>query len=1024
MIATPFPSVLNRSAHVARILVMLGAVALLMPRLALATPYASGVTNNAGVVSFILNEAADNVTVVFDGGASSSDLGALGAGQHSFNLGAATSFAIEVRKASGPGYLNGVTNRISSETNSLAWFFSPRGVAVNRNPGSPNFGRVYVADAVAGPTTVPGARTNTDGIYMLNADLTDAIGQGDTARTGGVGVTPFGQNGNSFWKIEVGEDDSLYMADFSTNQGTIWITDASVTTTSNLLEGLGSLANPTVHTTISSSPVPLGSLGAGNLTVWAIDGRWPGAGNRNRLLRWDINGGPAPWNTAPTQLGSAGNGGASDVYCDVDRGPDGKLYVLQNRSNGTDTDSLRVFAPDGTTLLWGSLAQTGSPDTLRMIRAVKVNPDGNVIALNKDDGRTWIIRLTNGIPDMTSTNLLDTFVSGNSGGRDVAFDAAGNLYVINNNIERLRVFSPGGTTRAITRSDGTFTVVRPPPVSVTAAAPSGDPVATEGGVDNGVFSIYRSGDTAQPLTVHFTLTGTATNGVDYTSVPLTAIIPAGETNVIITIEPINDDESEPSETVVLTLVSTPEYDLSPPASALIGIVDNDPIVLTVTGNRTNAYEPLPIPLTLTIHRVGDTNLDVFISYSFSGTAVETADFQQLPFQLYLPAGQVSLSQSIDLIDDPEYEGDETVVFTLLPADIYTVGTPGSMTGVIRDNEYAPACVLFSDDFEVDSSANWITRFGANNGILDGVAEFSYDYLGLQGIPSAPHSAVGTTRGVFIQVNKLEATAGGAAAMNLYPAGQSFSGNYALRADMFLSFGAAATTEHAQLGLNQSGNFTNRVSQSAGGIPTTAGGDGIWVGIETDGSPNREYHCYTYPAPDSLPTIVTNRTAAAMAAVIPAPPYAFAGSPGNGPSNPKTWADVEFRQLDGVITLSVNGNIVYSFANTSGFSSGNVMLGMNDQFDSVGSPTGFVVFDNVQVVSLDFLIKSILLVAPDQVQIDFASPLGGLASEFRLQSGSNPASLADDNGAIITAIPGGFRAVTTQAGGIRFYRIRR
>ena len=42
----------------------------LMPSHARAVPYASGISINAGTVSFILNEGADNVTIRFDGGAS------------------------------------------------------------------------------------------------------------------------------------------------------------------------------------------------------------------------------------------------------------------------------------------------------------------------------------------------------------------------------------------------------------------------------------------------------------------------------------------------------------------------------------------------------------------------------------------------------------------------------------------------------------------------------------------------------------------------------------------------------------------------------------------------------------------------------------------------------------------------------------------------------------------------------------------------------------------------------------------
>src|SRR5262245_17291630 len=77
----------------------LGAMTTMLLLSVSAVPYASRVINNAGTISFILNEAADNVTVALNGGASTLDLGALPAGPHSFNLGGASTFAIVVSKS-------------------------------------------------------------------------------------------------------------------------------------------------------------------------------------------------------------------------------------------------------------------------------------------------------------------------------------------------------------------------------------------------------------------------------------------------------------------------------------------------------------------------------------------------------------------------------------------------------------------------------------------------------------------------------------------------------------------------------------------------------------------------------------------------------------------------------------------------------------------------------------------------------------------------------------------------------------
>src|SRR5688572_10600164 len=94
-----------------------------------AVPYASCITNNAGTVSFILNESADKVRIVLDGGASSIDLGARGKGAHSFSLEGATSYEIRVSKSTTPAW-----TQTSDDNSPLVRFFSGRGVTVNNYP--------------------------------------------------------------------------------------------------------------------------------------------------------------------------------------------------------------------------------------------------------------------------------------------------------------------------------------------------------------------------------------------------------------------------------------------------------------------------------------------------------------------------------------------------------------------------------------------------------------------------------------------------------------------------------------------------------------------------------------------------------------------------------------------------------------------------------------------------------------------------------------------------------------------------
>ena len=88
-----------------------------------------------------------------------------------------------------------------------------------------------------------------------------------------------------------------------------------------------------------------------------------------------------------------------------------------------------------------------------------------------------------------------------------------------------------------------------PTVTVQAT----DANASESGLDPGTFTVSRTRATDASLTVHFAISGTANNGRDYHSLGNSVIIPAGETSAVVTVAPIDDNEIEGSETVILEL---------------------------------------------------------------------------------------------------------------------------------------------------------------------------------------------------------------------------------------------------------------------------------------------------------------------------------------------------------------------------------------------------------------------------------------------------------------------------------------
>ena len=81
------------------------------------------------------------------------------------------------------------------------------------------------------------------------------------------------------------------------------------------------------------------------------------------------------------------------------------------------------------------------------------------------------------------------------------------------------------------------------------------------------FTVYRTGDLTAPVTVNYTISGTATNGVDYETIPTSVTIPAAADRAVILVNPIDDLFDDDFESIALTLL-TPPLDVEPPAYAL------------------------------------------------------------------------------------------------------------------------------------------------------------------------------------------------------------------------------------------------------------------------------------------------------------------------------------------------------------------------------------------------------------------------------------------------------------------------
>ena len=492
---------------------------LFAPSIAIGAPYASAVTVEGDAVTFILNESADSVKVIFNEGASSLVIGASPepAGTKTFSKAGFTSFRIQVEKNAGPGWKSGVLQQITQDTNDLVKFANGRGVAVNRLPNTGRFfGRIYTSvatSASAAPVVVPPtpARTTNEGIYVLNADFT-ATPLGSGPQLGGLTFDSNTTTGTeSPYRLTVGARGDLFITDWSDTQGSLYKTDGNVTGGKNVLAGpLG--ANPPIppapngtnfpigttksHGSISSV-VTEGSEADNNLKVWVIDEdlqtdrATSGQTIRNSIWSWDSAGDPLPivnstdFTSAGT-TGSIGIGFASQTT-DLCRSQDGTFYKMQRRAAGAES-GIFAISPAGVLLpsatgitAGGSLpafraysADNGVADPFLESVACDVSEDNWLAVLRRADNAIHFVKVNAGLMDFSSHVLLYTAPT-TLAARDIAFDIAGNLYTINSGQALLRVYAPGGHTRATTTSTGTFELLEltpTPPAPTLALLPA------------------------------------------------------------------------------------------------------------------------------------------------------------------------------------------------------------------------------------------------------------------------------------------------------------------------------------------------------------------------------------------------------------------------------------------------------------------------------------------------------------------------------------------------------------------------
>ncbi len=162
-------------------------------------------------------------------------------------------------------------------------------------------------------------------------------------------------------------------------------------------------------------------------------------------------------------------------------------------------------------------------------------------------------------------------------------------------------------------------------LSVTANGNAAEPAANS----SFTISLPATITVTEPVTVNYTISGTAINGTDYATITNSVVIPAGQSTVVVPVTVTDDGLVEADETVILTVNSGISTSFSFAASTTAGsgtvnITDND----NTTANRevsisktADAAEPgTPGTFRVGLPAGVIASEDITVTYNVTGTA--------------------------------------------------------------------------------------------------------------------------------------------------------------------------------------------------------------------------------------------------------------------------------------------------------------------------------------------------------------------------------------------------------------------
>jgi hypothetical protein len=420
--------------------------------------------------------------------------------------------------ASSSGYTNWTVITSEDDPGTSVWF--GRGIAIDQSSASPYYGRVFVANAAAGPSpdSNPG---DIVGILKLNSDASYAE---DGASSGGQDGHNWSGEQISPWQAET-SGDFLYVSDLAEN-GQVYRWTAPVSSNSlfsvlrsDNIPGGAQLSGPAIFATGVSTQ------------IWMAD-----TNGSNGILRWQLaSSGACATNDLGTTVVALGTDLTNNLTLPpvavAVSGPS-QIFTCQFIETPGDPSS-RVFrfttSGGGPAVTQADWAVGANDDTYTGASDVSVDPTGTYVAVAFQghevgglfqDGNTKVLYATNGA--LVANLDLGLAINGDATHQDTAcgWDAVGNVYCVDNWFGKWRAFSPPGANQA--------TTIAPATIDITGGSSGGGPPPTITGITvNGSTVTIDFTGVASDTPASFATLGAAAVTGPYTAIPNANITQTG-----------------------------------------------------------------------------------------------------------------------------------------------------------------------------------------------------------------------------------------------------------------------------------------------------------------------------------------------------------------------------------------------------------------------------------------------------------------------------------------------------------------